>query len=487
MLLGVGTLCSVVGIALLKLPNVQLVWQRGEGAGSPPSQAVTMISHGSVGPFATGDHTTFDAAGQCSLKAVSRSITDNQKHGNLIGLFLVGSADKRPLAGRLAAIYGSNDGLAGARTDWVRGQIVSASVPANHVVATTRGPFTIGASVPVRDLSDDRQVDIYGLWAKSQDAALPAPGRPSDGAPPPQSLLCAVRGSLTGFLPHLKSGEPSAYSAIAAIAGALSAAFIGIMALRINVNTVKGQRIHEQIRMVLEIDKELIACPQLWGIYDEPNPQGTKPSPAAITTQTQTPAPQTVITALENLTEPLASLKAALQTAPPLASDLQALSEALASAKDGLREFAPYTLATALETLTRPVGSLKAALASQPLETLATALEDLTMQLPSLRKVLQNQVNLSDSELKGKKKALVYTYLNMFEFVYGFYGRRILMWLRPWPSPDRQAWKSWKEFMRDLFSNSRIAQEVWDEKETKGIYSKSFTKFVNKKIRPKAA
>jgi len=188
-LLGVGTICSLGGVTLLQHLDIQVVFQTGKGGGSSEnpsqpgkggepseSQDIVMIPHGSVGPFVTGKRSEIENCAQNkSLEAVYRSITDSVVRGNhLLALFVVGSADNRPLAGRLATTYGSNDGLAGARADWVRGQIVSspsASFPANRVIVTIRGPSKIGA-----DLSNDRLVEVYGLWTETQ-AVLPSKQR----------------------------------------------------------------------------------------------------------------------------------------------------------------------------------------------------------------------------------------------------------------------------------------------------------------------
>jgi hypothetical protein len=172
--LGVGTLLSLGGVTLVQHAEFKFVRQNIDGGRPSPGQAVTMARLGSVGPFVSGTHTMLDPDGQSSMNAVKQSITDSQAHGKLLILFVVGSADKRPLSGRVAAIYGSNEGLAGARADWVRCQIVSlpsASFPANRVVVTIRGPAKIGASVSSLDMSSDRLVDVYGLWTETQVAS----------------------------------------------------------------------------------------------------------------------------------------------------------------------------------------------------------------------------------------------------------------------------------------------------------------------------
>jgi hypothetical protein len=195
-----------------------------------------------------------------------------------------------------------------------------------------------------------------------------APVKPIEVTPPTQSLPCAVN-EPRAFWQHFKCGEPPAYSALGTLIAAFFAAMIGVIALRINANTVRGQRVHEQIRMVLEIDKEMISCPQLWGIFGEVVPPAERADPAIL----------------------------------------------------------------------------------------------------------------------WKQKAVVFSYFNMFDFVYGFYARRIWMWLWPWPfNRDKQDWKAWKAYMRNFFQTSPYSCDVWDAYKGTGMYPAPFTRFIDNKMRPRS-
>lgn len=172
-LLGVGTLFSLGGVTLLKDLNFQVVLQRGAERGTSSSRSVMALQHGLIGPFVTGEHSILESPTQNSVSLVVRSLTDSSVRRDLLLLFVVGSADKRPLTGRLAKDYESNVGLAQARANWVREQILSSnavSFPPNQIVTTVRGPSMTGAEVPFPRLSDDRLVLVYGLWAESADA-----------------------------------------------------------------------------------------------------------------------------------------------------------------------------------------------------------------------------------------------------------------------------------------------------------------------------
>jgi hypothetical protein len=210
--------------------------------------------------------------------------------------------------------------------------------------------------------------DVAPHASRARDHQTPPPrGQLNDVAVPSQPSPCAVN-QPRNFWQHFDCGEPVAYSALGTMVAAIIAAVIGLIALRINANTVRGQRIHEQIRMVLEIDKEMIGRPELWAIYED-----------------------------ENVPDP--------------------------------RE--------------------------------------------------------TDATLPWRKKALVFSYFNMFDFVYGFYERRAWMWLKPWPyNRDRQDWRAWENYMKSFFAKSEFARGLWKSNRDSGIYPKSFTRFVNKKLLP---
>lgn len=162
----VGALFSLGGFSLIKDFNLQVTLPGGPGI-SPSGEVVGVIQHGSVGPFVTGQHALLETGGQESVNAVTKSIRESEANHELLVLFVVGNADKRPLTGRRAMVYGSNVGLAQARSEWFRIQMVSfttLALPPDRVVAIVRGPSKTGPVVPFPELADDRQVSVYGLW-----------------------------------------------------------------------------------------------------------------------------------------------------------------------------------------------------------------------------------------------------------------------------------------------------------------------------------
>jgi hypothetical protein len=76
-------------------------------------------------------------------------------------IILIGSADKRPLTGKLLAQFGSNEGLARARAEWLRTQIATIfHIDSNRFLVLTVGPGENGNSVPLERLRFDRAVKV---------------------------------------------------------------------------------------------------------------------------------------------------------------------------------------------------------------------------------------------------------------------------------------------------------------------------------------
>lgn len=69
-----------------------------------------------------------------------------------------------------------------------------------------------------------------------------------------------------GFWSWLRCNS-GAVSAVASSFGACFALGIGIIAFRLNRNIRKGQVAHEEMRMLLEIDGELVERPELWAVH----------------------------------------------------------------------------------------------------------------------------------------------------------------------------------------------------------------------------
>ena len=102
---------------------------------------------------------------------------------------------------------------------------------------------------------------------RAQSASLKLPLNPT---PIPKELSvdsCEVKNR--SFYRRVICGEPPAVSAVGSLVGAISALFIGAMAFWLNLNTRKGQVAHDQMRMLLEIDSELMRNPKLWEAHGD--------------------------------------------------------------------------------------------------------------------------------------------------------------------------------------------------------------------------
>jgi len=163
-------------------------WKKADCNKTPAAGAAmpfNPVMLGCVGPFATGSsdvlHTTV-SHGQledspCTTVESLKQVIDSKKTPPTL-LAFVGSADKFELTPRTRRIYGSNNGLAQARADWVVGQLGLSNSSANpgkpRVLSFVRGPRIHGVDVDVDSSASDRSVTVYGLWA--QEPPLPPTG-----------------------------------------------------------------------------------------------------------------------------------------------------------------------------------------------------------------------------------------------------------------------------------------------------------------------
>jgi hypothetical protein len=69
------------------------------------------------------------------------------------------------------------------------------------------------------------------------------------------------------FWQLVESGNPPALGVLAQLSIGIGTIFIGFAAWRLNANTRKGQVAHEHILMLLDIDKALMASPELITMY----------------------------------------------------------------------------------------------------------------------------------------------------------------------------------------------------------------------------
>jgi hypothetical protein len=66
---------------------------------------------------------------------------------------------------------------------------------------------------------------------------------------------------------HLRRGEPAAYSAVASILGLFCTIIVAGLTLKLTRAIRRGQVSQEHVKMVLEIDSELVKSPELWAVH----------------------------------------------------------------------------------------------------------------------------------------------------------------------------------------------------------------------------
>jgi hypothetical protein len=139
---------------------------------------------GCVGPFVAGKSDALDkptpslglsSAGCTDVEAIKQAIDSRKVSPTLLAF--VGSADKFPPTLRLRRKYGSNDGLAQARADWVMRQLGlnSAAGDTNKLKALSfvRGPRIYEMGADMTSSASDRSVAVYGFWSQEPLPASP--------------------------------------------------------------------------------------------------------------------------------------------------------------------------------------------------------------------------------------------------------------------------------------------------------------------------
>jgi hypothetical protein len=140
------------------------------GSDGPPGPTLpTELSCGTgdsqrIEPFFDGQETLEEAA-KIKLKSVVGLLKERSQSSDLLGLVLIGSADKRPLKPKLAQQFGSNVGLAQARIKTVKDELAQTFDPDKFpIMALHAGPSKVGLVLSTSDLASDRAVQICALW-----------------------------------------------------------------------------------------------------------------------------------------------------------------------------------------------------------------------------------------------------------------------------------------------------------------------------------
>ncbi len=131
---------------------------------------------GCVGPFAPGEWSSpkQPAKGgpetQChwiGLEGIASRLRTSQ-HRSPTFLLFIGSSDKIGLRPAFSRDYGSNEGLARARADWVRTRVLQLmQFRADEMPKTlilTVGPAEHGPALSKKEMEDDRSVAVFAVW-----------------------------------------------------------------------------------------------------------------------------------------------------------------------------------------------------------------------------------------------------------------------------------------------------------------------------------
>jgi hypothetical protein len=115
--------------------------------------------------FTTGDAAPTEEMKR-QVKQLCAAHREKLRAGGLI--LVVGSADRVPLRQAVRAQYESNVGLAMARAEAVRQQVLDCGIDQNRVVTLVAGPRYTPVGAPNTDqgrLAEDRSVTIWGLFS----------------------------------------------------------------------------------------------------------------------------------------------------------------------------------------------------------------------------------------------------------------------------------------------------------------------------------
>jgi hypothetical protein len=149
---------------------------------TPAVPSIDTVSLGCIGPFASGKgdvlETTSTGQRDCdTLDAIKISLQKEKTPPSVI--LFIGAADKFPASLSVLKLYGSNNGLAQARAEWVASQLgLKGSInPGSNptVLSLVRGPSIHGIQLSHTQRAPDRSVAIYALRMKT---SLPAGSKP---------------------------------------------------------------------------------------------------------------------------------------------------------------------------------------------------------------------------------------------------------------------------------------------------------------------
>jgi hypothetical protein len=170
--------------ALFKFDELFPVEQKLERGSTPaPSFSIYAEPVGIVGPFpskypfiGSDDHHVPEA--KAAVMSLRQLLERQPLRDQAPLVLLIGSADKKPLRGRLRLQFDSNVGLAQARAEWVRDQLVADSpeiVGKLRFLVLTSGPRGTAVNTSPEQLERDRSVQAWVLYGAFLQASPTPP------------------------------------------------------------------------------------------------------------------------------------------------------------------------------------------------------------------------------------------------------------------------------------------------------------------------
>ena len=177
-----GSILSASGIsgALLKEAKIEsifkfdkldlnLSWGKGKDGNPAPNPLFSLNARpiGAISPFIEGG--TIPDPKEISpsqLEEVFKQIIKAVDDPSVALVILVGSADKQPLHGNLRTQFDSNVGLAQARAEWVKTEIIRRDPQAKirpSFLLLASGPLRTGPRMSAKEWKDDRTVEAWAF------------------------------------------------------------------------------------------------------------------------------------------------------------------------------------------------------------------------------------------------------------------------------------------------------------------------------------
>lgn len=153
-------------------------------SGAPDEHASVpkLTDMGVVGTFAVGHDSSDDPAVLERICTIRKRLA--AERADIAGAFVIGSADRQPLHGRLQEQFDSNTGLAQARAQWVAARLTQADTgcaPADgqdagqvSVVALTNGPHAtqrLNGVDYTAEYANDRSVHVWAIKSEHSGAS----------------------------------------------------------------------------------------------------------------------------------------------------------------------------------------------------------------------------------------------------------------------------------------------------------------------------